>query len=57
MEPQDWNSRLLIVLEKTYSYEAKQLAHFSKEGEQEIYHYAKRLAEFRRDRKTKEEIS
>ncbi|MEK3744749.1 hypothetical protein NST23_18880 [Brevibacillus sp. FSL K6-0770] len=45
---QDWNSRVLEVLEQTYPYDAKQMALFVQEGERQNQLYAERLNEFRK---------
>jgi len=53
---QDWNKRLLEVLEKTYPYDAKLMATFTAEGERQNQQYAERLAEFRRQIEQKERL-
>ena len=46
--PIDWNRRLLMILEQTYSDDARLMAIQLAEGEKQNQAYAERLSEFRR---------
>lgn len=45
---QEWNRRVLEVLEQTYPYDARLMALFVQEGDKQNQLYAERLNEFRK---------
>lgn len=57
MSSQDWNRRMLEVLEQTYPYDARLMSLLVQEGERQNQLYAERLAEYRRQVERKEETA
>ncbi|GAA4703709.1 hypothetical protein [Brevibacillus fulvus] len=51
---QEWNRRVLEVLEQTYPYDAKLMALFVQDGERQNQLYAERLTEFRKQVEARE---
>lgn len=52
---QDWNLRMLEILEKTYTYDAKRMFLFTPEGERQNQLYVERLSGFRKTIDTDDE--